>query len=100
MSNRPPKINPTGTTYSMVLVHPMLPHSDTIVNVSTTTREFDNMMKVVGEYIRADYEVKMNIYTADEITKLQMYNKANSWWPRPGQKYAFATCKPPLFAEG
>jgi hypothetical protein len=74
MSNNPPKINPTGTTYKNVLV------VDTIKGCRVQTKAWLAMMKVVGEYIKADYDVK---YTEYEDSYRDV--KAN------------VVCSPPLF---
>jgi hypothetical protein len=74
MSNNPPKINPTGTTYKNVLV------ARTINGRTAQTKTWLNMMKVVGEYIKADYDVK---YTEHRGFRDQVF--------------VDVVCSPPLF---
>jgi hypothetical protein len=67
-SNNPPNINPTGTSYRRVRMYASLPHEtdpkyppkgypDYHTNRNQHTKEFAKVLKVMGDYIRADYAV-------------------------------------------
>lgn len=74
MSNKPPKINPTGTTYKAVpiWIHGQAKHG-------AHSKVWLKMMDVIGEYMRADYIV--------EYSEREEYS----------QSYAYCICRPPLF---
>ena len=92
MSNRAPKINPTGTRFSKVIV-PHFSHEEGRYRLSVPSKAYKNMMRVVGEYIKADYVVK---YQEDYILDLEEYRKTGQ------TKHILAasvSCTPPLFPE-
>lgn len=82
MSNRPPKINPTGTKFENVLVRPWRDSSDGRLH-QEPSKAWHRMMKVVEEYIKADYLVD---YREEVVSRHDVM-----------ETRATVTCSPPLF---
>lgn len=82
MSNGAPNINPTGTEFKDVVVYAKDLRLDNNPSTATITKAYTAMMKIVGEYIKADYDVR--------------YREER----RHGVLMASAKCRPPLFADG
>lgn len=80
MSNKAPKINPTGTVYKNVPVYKKHRHGGP-TNRSEHAASWNKMMKVVEEYIKADFIVE---YSEED---------------HGDNIYANVTCRNPLFPE-
>ena len=57
MSNGVPNINPTGTKYRNVRMYPRHRNSLDLMLRTQHTKEFTNLLKVIDNYIQADFEV-------------------------------------------
>jgi len=85
-----PDFNPTGTSFSGVTKWAV---TDTgVMHIGTHSKVYTNMMKVVGRYIKADYNVQ---YV--ELTHEEMEARGARRF-QFDQIYVDVTCKPPLFA--
>jgi hypothetical protein len=105
-SNKAQNINTGGAEYSMVRVFKTTDEirygSDVRTLHGMHTKEWLGMMKVVQEYIRADYVVEYEEKTGEELLKEGVTPRQVLFTPtniNPCATYAFVKCKPPLFDE-
>lgn len=63
-SSRPPKINPAGTTYKGVYVY-VADRVYTHRREIRVSKEYRSVMRIVGQYLEADYAVHYTEYRDD-----------------------------------